>query len=389
MIAYFDCFAGISGDMTLAALIDLGLDPAYLEDQLSTLNLTDYSIKVDRSRRRGISGVRFEVDVRGHQPHRSYRNIRKIIEESPIDDAPKKSALDIFETVARAEAKVHGVDQEEVHFHEVGAVDSIIDIVGAALAVHRMGIDRIVCSPLPFSRGFVKTAHGTIPTPAPATLEILNGVPVKSADAAIELVTPTGAAIIRTLASSFGSFPSFIPVKTGYGLGSSDPEEFPNALRIILGEETEPAVKPEDVGVIECHVDDLDPRVLGDLMNLLFDGGALDVAFTSVQMKKNRPGTLVTILVPPELVAQTARTILTHTTTIGVRVSRSQRIILERHAELAQTSLGEVRVKVVELPDGHQERRVEFDDVRAIAERTGRPTRAVLRTLDIELNEEA
>jgi uncharacterized protein (TIGR00299 family) protein len=386
MIAYFDCFAGISGDMTLAALIDLGLDPTYLEDQISTLNLTDYSIRVEKSRRRGIAGVRFEVDVRGHQPHRSYRDIRKLIEAAPIEETAKANALDIFELVARAEAKVHGVDKDDVHFHEVGAVDSIIDIVGAALAVHRLGIDRIVCSPLPFSRGFVKTAHGTIPTPAPATLEILNGVPVKSSDATIELVTPTGAAIIRTLASSFGAFPSFIPMKTGYGLGSSDPEEFPNALRIVLGEEAEPAIKAENVGVIECQVDDLDPRVLGDLMNLLLARGALDVAFTSVQMKKNRPGTHLQILVPPELVAQTSRIVLTHTTTLGVRVSHSERIILERHGETAQTSLGEVRVKVVQLPDGRRERRAEFDDVRDIAEQTGRPAREVLRTLDIELN---
>ncbi|MEJ2719285.1 MAG: nickel pincer cofactor biosynthesis protein LarC [Deltaproteobacteria bacterium] len=293
MLAYFDCFAGVSGDMTLAALLDLGLDQQYLEDQLSELNLTDYAIRIHRSSRRGLAGVRFEVDVHEHQPHRAYRDIRTMIEAARIDNAAQTRALEIFEIVARAEAKVHGVDKDDVHFHEVGAVDSIIDIVGAALGVHALGIERIVCSPLPLSRGFVNTAHGTIPTPAPATLEILIGVPVKSSDAAIELVTPTGAAIVRTLASAFGPYPSFIPTKTGYGLGRSDPEQFPNALRIVLGNEVEPAVKTDHVSVIECQLDDLDPRVLGDLMSLLFARGALDVSFMSVHMKKNRPGILV------------------------------------------------------------------------------------------------
>lgn len=389
MLAYFDCFAGISGDMTLAALLDLGLDQQYLEDQLATLNLTDYSIRIHRSTRRGIAGVRFEVEVREHQPHRAYRDIRRIIEGARLDETAKATALKTFEIVATAEATVHGVNKDHVHFHEVGAVDSIIDIVGSALGVHALGIEKIVCSPLPLSRGFVKTAHGTIPTPAPATLEILNGVPIKSSEAPIELVTPTGAAIVRTLASVFGSYPSFIPMKTGYGLGTSDPEEFPNALRVVLGKEVESTIKTDHVAIIECQVDDLDPRVLGELMNLLLSRGALDVSFTSVQMKKNRPGTLLQTIVPPELVGETARFLLTHTTTLGVRVSHSERMVLERSLETVQTSLGDVRVKVVQLPDGRRERRAEFDDVRDIAERTGRPARDILRALDVELNQGA
>jgi len=387
MLAYFDCFAGISGDMTLAAMIDLGLDQGHLNDQLSTLGLKGYSIKIRRSKRRGLAGVRFEVDVESDQPARRYRAIRRIIESSRLDDDPKKSALRIFETLAQAEARVHGIPVEDVHFHEVGGVDSIVDVVGAAVGVHHLGISKIICSPLPLSRGFVKTLHGNIPTPAPATLEILKETPVAGVDASIELVTPTGAAIVRTLAAGFGPYPPFVPKETGYGLGASDPEEFPNALRIVLGTETEEGLGRDNVAVVECQVDDLDPRVLGDLMDVLLTNGALDVCFIPVQMKKNRPGTLVKILCEPEIRGKVSRILLTHTTTLGARVSYWERIVLPRSAEKSNTSLGVVKVKVVEWPDGHREKRPEFDDVREIGRRTGLPAREVLRRLERELND--
>jgi len=384
MIAYFDCFAGISGDMTVAAFIDLGLEEDYLTDQLGRLGLAGYTLRVSRSRRRGIAGVCFHVEVAQDQPHRSYRAIRRIIEDSSIEDAAKATALKMFEAVATAEAHVHGVEKDDVHFHEVGAVDSIIDVVGAALGVHRLGIDRVVCSPLPLSRGFVSTCHGTIPTPAPATLEIIKGAPVRGSDATIELVTPTGAAIACTLAAGFGPYPPFTPVKTGYGLGTSDPEEFPNALRIVLGREAS-AVITDRVSELSCTVDDLDPRVLGDLMDVLFGRGALDVAFSSVQMKKGRPGTLVTVLSSPALAGELSHVMLTHTTTIGIRVADRERMVLRRRSERVRTSFGDVRVKMVGLPDGRWERRAEFDDVREIAQRTGRPAREILSALEREL----
>jgi uncharacterized protein (TIGR00299 family) protein len=386
MLAYFDCFAGISGDMTVAALIDLGLDQDYLAAQLATLNLSAYSLKVWRSKRGGLAGVRFEVEIESDQPHRTYKEIRNIIEECGIEQSPKAKALEILELLAVAESRVHGVDKEDVHFHEVGAVDSIIDIVAAAVGVHRLGINRVICSPLPLSRGLVRTDHGTIPTPAPATLEILKDVPVLGFDAPMEMVTPTGAAIARTFASGFGDYPDFVPLKTGYGLGKSDPEAFPNALRIVMGEEAEKSLRMEKIGVVDCAVDDLDPRVLGDLMELLLSVGALDVRFTPTQMKKNRPGTLITVLVSPEQVTEMSRILLTHTTTLGVRVSNSKRIAIPRSSEIVRTSFGEVRVKVVEMPEGRRERRVEFDEVRAIARRTGQPTRRILSTLESELN---
>lgn len=387
LLAYFDCFAGISGDMTLAALIDLGLDQDYLREQLGTLKLDGYSLNIRRSKRRGISGIRFDVEVAEDQPHRGYRDISTLIEQSGIHETAKSRALEIFELVAEAEARVHGTTKEEVHFHEVGAVDSIIDIVGAAIGTHHLGIAEIICSPLPLSRGFVETAHGTIPTPAPATLEILEGVPVRGLECPIELVTPTGAAIARALASAFGPYPSFIPLKTGYGLGKSDPHQFPNALRVTLGQSADRLLNRDQVGVVECQVDDLDPRVLGDLMELLFSRGALDVTFSSVQMKKNRPGTLVSTVIAPTLVREVSEILLTHTTTLGVRVSYADRIVLERRLEAVRTSLGSVRVKVVELFDGRTEKRPEFDDVQAIARSTGRPVREILLVLDRELNQ--
>jgi len=372
--------------MTLAAMLDLGLSEEYLRDQLSTLNLNAYSLNIRRSERQGLAGVRLDVHVEEDQPHRSYSEIRRIIEMSGLDDRPKARALEIFEVIARAEARVHGVDVEHVHFHEVGAVDSIVDIVGAAVGVHALGISTVICSPLPMTRGFVSTAHGTIPTPAPATLEILKDVPVTGSESSIELVTPTGAAIARALAASFGPYPRFTPRKIGYGLGKSDSPEFPNALRIVLGEETDGQVNLDAVAVLECQVDDLDPRVLGHLMDILLARGALDVSFTAVQMKKNRPGTLITALASPHLRTDVARTLLGQTTTLGVRVSQCQRMVLSRTSETVTTSFGDVRVKVVHMPDGRKERRPEFDDVRGIAERTGESVREILRRLDRELN---
>lgn len=372
--------------MTVAALIDLGLDPVFLEDQLSLLEIRGCAPVVRRSSRHGLDGVRFEVRVSSNQPHRSYRDIRILIERSAIDDAPKSRALEVFEIIATAEARVHGVDKDAVHFHEVGAVDSIVDVVAVAVGVHALGFERIVCSPLPMSRGFVGTAHGTIPTPAPATMEILRGVPVLGVECPIELVTPTGAAIVRSLASDFGPYPSFVPMKTGYGLGKSDPKEFPNALRIVVGEATQAALGRDRIGVAECQVDDLDPRVLGDLMDVLYAEGALEVTFSAVQMKKNRPGTQISVLTPSERVVAISRILLDNTTTLGVRTGYSERIVLERRSEVMETSLGTVRVKLVTKPDGRIEKRCEFDEVREIARRTGRPAREILQVLERELD---
>jgi uncharacterized protein (TIGR00299 family) protein len=375
--------------MTIAALIDLGLEEDYLKTELSRLDLSGYSLIVRRSTRRGISGIRFDVEIEPGHGHRPYGEIRDMIEHSALQDPPKTTALAVFEALASAEARVHGVPKEDVVFHEVGAVDSIVDVVGTAVGIDRLGIEKIICSPLPLSRGFVKTCHGNIPTPAPATVELLKDVPVIGSSAGIELVTPTGAAIVKTLASEFGEYPSFVPEAVGYGLGTSDPEDFPNALRITLGREVESPVLSDRVGVLECGIDDLDPRILGAVMDRLLEEGALDVTFGAVQMKKNRPGILVNVLAAPDRIADLGRLLLTHTSTIGVRVSDVRRMTLPRRSKLVRTSLGEVRVKIIERPDGRMESRPEFDDARLIAERTGQTVRDVLRILDEELGKSA
>jgi hypothetical protein len=385
MIAYFDCFAGIAGDMTVAALIDLGLDIDYLREQLGELDVTSYQVRAHRSRRRGISGTRFNVDIDADQPHRRYTDIARSIEASGLAPEPKSTALRIFDCLADAEATIHGTPKDEVHFHEVGAVDSIVDVVGTAIGLDYLGITEVRCSPLPLSRGFVHTSHGTIPTPAPATLHILSGVPVTGADADIEMVTPTGAAIARTVASSFGAFPSFLPSKTGYGLGTSDPLNLPNALRITIGEAKPPAISREQIGRMECQVDDLDPRLLGNLMGSLLKAGALDVTFTPVQMKKNRPGILVSVFAHADLLPEIAPLLLSDTTTLGVRVSYEERWLLPRRVEAMETSLGRIRVKIVTLPDGSEEKRPEFDDVCVAAEKLGISAREALRRLEREL----
>jgi pyridinium-3,5-bisthiocarboxylic acid mononucleotide nickel chelatase len=386
MLAYLDCFSGIAGDMTLAALIDLGLDTSALESELALLKLSGYSIRVSHETRRGIAGVRFDVEVTSDQPHRRYSEIRQLISDSALHDNPKTAALHMFDILAQAEAKVHGVSKEDVHFHEVGAVDSIVDIVGVAVGIHALGIDKIICSALPVNRGSVLTAHGVLPTPAPATMELLSGVPIVGVESPIELVTPTGAAIVRGLASEFGGYPSFTPVGIGYGLGRSDPAGLPNALRVVIGRQASEVLGRDRVGVLECQVDDMDSRMLGHLMDLLPAKGALDVTFSAVQMKKNRPGILITVLVPVDRMHEAAFILLTHTTTLGVRTSFSERWVLDRRSEDADTSMGPVRVKVVSLPDGRIERRCEFEDVRSIALRTGRSPREILQVLDRELN---
>lgn len=385
MLAYFDCFSGIAGDMTIAALIDLGLDPEFLRSQLASLNLRGYEIRTWTSSRRSISGTRFDVEISDNQPHRSYRHIRGTIEDSAIEDEPKSVALSIFDCLADAESHVHGVPKDEVHFHEIGAVDSIVDIVGTAIGIGALGIDSVVCSPLPLCRGFVKTEHGTIPTPAPATLEILKGVPVVGGRSTMELVTPTGAAIAKTLADSFGDYPPFVPDRIGYGLGTADPEAFPNALRVVLGEKTSHPLVHDRIAALECHVDDLDGRILGHLMERFMADGALDVSFSPIQMKKNRPGTYVRILVPQDRTREFAERLLNETTTIGVRVHAMDRITLPRRAYDVTTSLGTVVVKELRLPDGRIERRPEYESLRHIAQRTGKPLRDVMRLVDAEL----
>jgi pyridinium-3,5-bisthiocarboxylic acid mononucleotide nickel chelatase len=378
---YFDCFAGIAGDMTVAALLELGLPIETLREELALLPLTGYTLESSGTSRHGVSGTSFKVNIIAEdQPHRHYSGIAAMIEKSALKPRVKELALRIFRRLAEAEATVHGVPIERVHFHEVGAIDSIVDIVGTAIGLDYLGIDRVYSSPLPYGRGFVQTAHGRLPVPAPATANLLQGIPLAGDIGEGERVTPTGAAIIASLAEGFGAPPPMKPLGIGYGAGEKDFAEVPNLLRLVLGEDGTGA-GAEDVLVIETHIDDMNPEIFGYLMEKLLEAGALDVAFSALQMKKNRPATKVTVIAPHSDLQRISSVILSESTAIGLRYYPVRRITLGRTTEERQTSLGRVRVKVLE--NGRVT--PEFDSCREIAVKHAMPLLEVYRTVEREI----
>ena len=384
-ILYFDCFAGISGDMTVAALLDLGVPLAVLEEGLGRLALprSSYSIALETAERRGIRAARFRVHVEEHQPHRHYTDIAGMIEGSSLAENVRQTAQKIFFRLAEAEARVHGVEIGHVHFHEVGGVDSIVDIVGTAISLDYLGIDEIYAAPLPFGSGFVETAHGRLPVPAPATAELMQGMPVHFNCGPGERVTPTGAAILAALAKGYGTSSAMRITTVGCGAGSRDFDDMPNILRLFLGEKTG-TVERDEIYVIETHIDDMNPEILGFLMERLLAQGALDVAFAPLQMKKNRPGVKLTVLSPRAGLDNLARLVLAETTAAGVRYYPVERMMLARAQEERETSLGKVRVKVFH-DDGNPLRVVpEFEECRRIAEQTGMPLLEVYRVIERE-----
>ena len=347
-IAYFDCFAGISGDMTLGALIGAGADADRLREGLAALGLDGYRIEVGKRMTGPIEAtdVRVILDDRRHQHHRRLHDILEMIRGANLSDRVKQTAECIFRRLAEAEAKVHGGSPEEVYFHEVGAVDAIVDIVGAALCLEMLGWPKVVASPMPTFHGYTKGSHGLFPLPAPATAEILRGIPWRKLEIEGELVTPTGAAIIREIATEFGPLPAMTVEKIGYGAGKND-FGIPNALRIMIGEEAAGAGSQE-VAVIETNIDDLNPQFYETAMERLFAAGALDVFLTPIQMKKNRPGTLLSVICDPNLTDAIAAVILAETSTFGVRISRWERLCLNRRWEEVVTEFGIIRIKIGE-----------------------------------------
>ncbi len=379
-VLYFDCFAGIAGDMTVAALMELGLPLETLREGLSLLPLSGYTLSCSRVERHGVAGTRFEVTLTEEdQPHRHYPGIAAMIEGSALPPRVKDLARRIFLRLAQAEASVHGVSLERVHFHEVGAVDSIVDIVGTAIGLDYLGIDRVYASGLPYGRGFVQTAHGRLPVPAPATAKLMEGIPLTADIGEGERVTPTGAAIVAALAEGFGPPPAMTPKGIGYGAGSKDFPELPNLLRVVLGE-TPAAARQEEVLVLETHVDDMSPELFGFLMERLFLGGALDVAFSALQMKKNRPATRLTVIANPADLEKLSGIILSESTAIGLRYHPAKRITLARRGELRPSSLGPVQVKVLE--NGRVT--PEFEACRGIALAKGLPLIEVYRIVERE-----
>jgi len=433
-IAYLECFSGISGDMFLGALLDAGVSPRLLEETVAALGV-GAKLEISRVLRGGISATKVDVWVDGEkdmpreeywarqgaakkiighshehgehghshehqheqahddraasgtashaheQPHRGLSEIRKIISAAEISQPAKEKAIAIFEALGAAEAKIHNVPIESVHFHEVGAVDAMVDIVCAAVGSEALGVDEIVCSPLNVGGGTVQCAHGTFPVPAPATLELLQGAPVYSSGVQAELVTPTGAAIVRTLARRFAAFPEMKIEKSGYGAGSREFAGHPNALRLVMGES---APKPanttlETITILEANLDDLNPQVFGYVMDRLLEEGALDVFGLPVQMKKNRPGTLLTVLCQPESAGKLAELIFAETTTLGVRRREEVRQTLARRWENVRTQWGEVRIKIASMNGTITNYAPEYEDCRRIAAEHHVPLKTVMQ----------
>src|SRR5580700_11230675 len=383
-IAYLDCFCGISGDMFLGALVDAGVSPRLLEDTVTALDL-GASMEISRVQRGGIAATKVNVVApkRGtHQHGRHLREIRGIIDKAEISRHAKNISIKIFEALGEAEAEIHNTSIEKIHFHEVGAVDAIVDIVCAAVGAESLAVEGWICSPLNVGGGTVQCAHGTLPVPAPATLKLLQNAPVYSSGPQVELVTPTGAAIVKTLSTRFAPFPAMKVEKAGYGAGTRDFPEHPNLLRITIGEvePTDRANTPNDrITVLEVNLDDLSPQVLAYAMERLLAEGALDVFSVPVQMKKSRPGALLTVLTKMEDADRLTKTIFAETTTLGVRRRVEERQILSRRWETVTTTWGPVRIKIANLNGSISNYAPEYEDCRALAEAHHVPLKEVMQ----------
>jgi pyridinium-3,5-bisthiocarboxylic acid mononucleotide nickel chelatase len=438
-IAYLECFSGISGDMFLGALVDAGVSPRLLEDTVAALGLRA-KLEISRVVRSGISATKVDVWVEGekdmpreeywakqnaahaaapalieasghhehphehghshshehthshtsageHAPHthghthRGLNEIRKIISAAPISAQAKKTATSVFEALGAAEAKIHNVPVEEIHFHEVGAVDAIVDIVCAAVGAEALAVAEFVCSPVNVGGGTVHCAHGTFPVPAPATLELLREAPVYSSGVQAELVTPTGAAIVKTLVRRFEAFPPMQVERAGYGAGSRDFEHNPNVVRLVIGEAAKPLdkVNSETISMLEANIDDLNPQVFGYVLDRLLQEGALDVFGVPVQMKKNRPGTLLSVLCKSEDASKLTQLIFAETTTLGVRQRQEVRQTLARRWENVRTQWGEVRIKIASMNGTVTNYAPEYEDCRRIAAEHHVPLKTVMQ----------
>jgi uncharacterized protein (TIGR00299 family) protein len=412
-IAYLDCFSGISGDMFLGALIDAGVSPKLLEDTVKALDI-GARLEISKVVRGGISAAKVDVysndekdlprevfleqqahnhphehshdhehsHEHRHEPGRTLTQIRHIIEKAAISSTAKATAIKIFETLGQAEAEIHNTSIDQVHFHEVGAVDAMVDIVCAAAGAESLAVQEWVCSPLNVGGGTVKCAHGTLPVPAPATLKLLRDAPVYSSGPQVELVTPTGAAIVKTLSARFAPFPAMKIEKAGYGAGTRDFPEHPNLLRITIGE-AEPSgqanASSDRIMVLEANLDDLSPQVLAYAMERLLAEGALDVFSVPVQMKKSRPGALLTVLAKMEDASRLTKTIFAETTTLGVRRREEQRQTLSRRWETVDTTWGPVRIKIANMNGTVSNYAPEYEDCRTLAEAQHVPLRTVMQ----------
>jgi len=341
--AYFDCFSGISGDMVLGALVDLGLPVEKLKSELHKLNLFDYQIETKKIAKRGILSTQIKVNVKEGKKERRLEDILSILEKSKLEEKVRELGKAIFTKLATAEAKIHGKDVQKIHFHELGGLDTIIDVVGAVAGMKYLGVEKVYSSPLPVGRGFVKCAHGILPVPAPATLELLKEVPVYGSDIEAELVTPTGASIISSLAENFGEMPPMKIEHIGYGAGQRD-LPIPNLLRVSIGV-IKNAYQEDVVSLIQTNIDDMNPELYEHIVDRLFHEGALDVFLTPIQMKRTRPATMLSVIAGQEKMEKMLEIIFDETTTLGIRISKIKRRKLNRENRKVSTKYGKIEVK--------------------------------------------
>jgi uncharacterized protein (TIGR00299 family) protein len=377
-ILYLDCPSGASGDMLVGALSDLGVSRTAIKAAIASLRLPALQVGFGHADRGGIRAARFRVEAASAQPHRGLPQILRILKRGRLSPRVRATATAVFRRLCAVEAAIHRVPVARVHLHEVGALDAIADVVAAAFCLDSLAPDRIVVSPLPLGGGTVTCEHGVLPVPAPATLELLRGRPVYGGPVLAEMVTPTGAAILATVADDFGPMPPMRPERTGMGAGSRDHAEIPNVLRAVLGEADPLAASRDTVAVLQANLDDLNPQIAGHLLDELLTAGALEVFFTPAQMKKNRPGLLLTVLAREPEAERMARKIFAETTTIGVRWQRAHRWELPRREERVRTRWGNVRVKIAELDGEELQAAPEYEDCRALARRARVPLRQVL-----------
>jgi uncharacterized protein (TIGR00299 family) protein len=376
-IAYFDCFAGASGDMILGALIDAGADVGKLREGLGRLDITGYELRVSPVQKGAIAATDAEVLLLGEASDRRLADIEAIITESDLPQEIKETSVTIFRRLVAVEAEIHGADQESVHLHEAGGTDAIVDVVGSLLGLSLLGVEQVYASRLPLGHGYVHCAHGLLPVPAPATLELLKGVPVSQVDVEGEMVTPTGAAILTGIVQEFGPFPQMTVESIGYGAGKNE-FAFPNVLRLLVGTTRQRLGESrESVVLLETNLDDMNPELYDHIMQALFAAGALDVYLQPIQAKKNRPGVLLSALCHPQAAQELSSIIFAETTTLGIRQQAMERLCLRREMIKVETPFGRVRIKVAKLGDRTTNLAPEYEDCRRLAIETKTPLKEV------------
>ena len=374
-ILYYDCFAGISGDMNLGAMVDLGVDPDYLKFELEKLNIGGFHLEITKDVRRGISGTKATVVIVNpdNEKHRHLRHIEELISQSTLSAKVKTMSMKIFDLIAEAEAKVHSISKHQVHFHEVGALDSIADIVGAAICLDYLNVDKVMSSPIQLGGGTVKCAHGILPVPAPATAEIVTNIPVRTGLVMHEATTPTGAAILVAIVDEFTGEINFPIQKTAYGIGQRDISELPNVLRVYLsdyGKSPDNTIL-EEAWIVECNIDDMNPEWYDHLFRKLFDAGAADVFLTPILMKKSRPANMLSVLCDRRLIDELKAIIFNNSTTIGLREYAVTKTVLERQEKEIETELGKVSVKYSYFQGREIRFKPEFNDLKKLADLHG------------------